>query len=88
VIRFHFVSNNLADLPVKRMCELVVVPRSSFYAWPNRTPSARERADGELVELIRDIHQRSRGVYGVPRIYGQLRRSGPGIGSPGPGLRV
>jgi putative transposase len=76
VIRFHFVSNNLADLPVKRMCELVEVPRSSFYAWLNRTPSARERADVELVELIRDIHQRSRGVYGVPRIYGQLRRNG------------
>jgi transposase InsO family protein len=76
VICFHFVSNNQANLPIKRMCELVEVPRSSFYAWLNRTPSAREQADVELLDLIRDIHQRSRGVYGVPRIYGQLRRSG------------
>jgi hypothetical protein len=42
VIRFHFVSNNLADLPVKRMCELVEVPRSSFCAWLNTERHRRE----------------------------------------------
>jgi hypothetical protein len=65
VIRFHFVSNNQAELPVKRMCELVEVPRSSFYAWLNRTPSARERADAELLDVIEDIYRRSRNTYGV-----------------------
>lgn len=73
VTRFRFVSNNLSDLPIKRMCELVEVPRSSFCAWLIRTPSTRERADTELLELIREIHQRSCGVYGVPPIYSQLR---------------
>lgn len=58
------------------MCELVEVPRSSFYAFVNRTPSAREAADAELLETIREIHSRSRGTYGVPRVYGQLRRTG------------
>ena len=41
MIRFRFVQDHQTDLPVKRMCELVEVPRSSFYAWVNRTPSAR-----------------------------------------------
>lgn len=58
------------------MCELVEVPRSSFYAWVNHTPSAREVADADLLEVIRDIYRRSRNTYGVPRVYGQLRRSG------------
>lgn len=71
-----FVRDNQADLPVKRMCELVEVPRSSFYAWVNHTPSAREVADADLLEVIRDIYRRSRNTYGVPRVYGQLRRSG------------
>jgi transposase InsO family protein len=76
VIRFRFVSDNQAELSVKRMCELVEVPRSSFYAWRNHKPSARDIADAELLEVIRDIYRRSRNTYGVPGVYGQLRRSG------------
>lgn len=72
----RFVQDHQTDLSVKRMCELVEVPRSSFYAFVNRTPSAREAADAELLETIREIHSRSRGTYGVPRVYGQLRRTG------------
>jgi transposase InsO family protein len=58
------------------MCELVEVPRSSFYAWVNRSPSARAVADGELFEQIREIHVRSRRTYGSPRVQGQLARLG------------
>ena len=76
MIRFRFVHDNQADLPIKRMCELVEVPRSSFYAWVNHTPSAREIADAELLEVIVDIYRRSRRSYGVPRVLGQLRRRG------------
>jgi len=53
------------------MRELVEVPRSSFYARFNHTPSARELADAELLDVIRDIYRRSRRTYGVPRVYGQ-----------------
>jgi putative transposase len=76
VIRLHFVQDNQADLPVTRMCELVELPRSSFYAWVNHTPSARELADEALLDTIRHIYERSRGTYGAPRVYGQLRRAG------------
>jgi putative transposase len=76
VIRFRFVQDHQATFEVKRMCELVEVPRSSFYAWTHHTPSARELADAELLVTIRDIYQRSRNTYGAPRVYGQLRRTG------------
>lgn len=33
MIRFRFVQDHQATFEVKRMCELVEVPRSSFYAW-------------------------------------------------------
>jgi putative transposase len=58
------------------MCELVEVPRSSFYAFVNHRPSARALADEVLLETIREIYRRSRNTYGVPRVYGQLRRTG------------
>jgi putative transposase len=76
VIGFRFVQDNMAELPIKRMCELAEVPRSSFYAFVDRRPSEREVTDAELLETIRDIHGRSRGTYGVRRVYGQLRRTG------------
>lgn len=41
------------------MCDLVEVPRSSFYAWVNHTPSARDLADEVLLETIRDIYRRA-----------------------------
>ena len=72
----RFVQDNQVDLPVKRMCELVEVSRSSFYAFTNHSPSARDVADAELLGVIRDIYLRSRNTYGVPRVYGQLRRTG------------
>src|SRR4051794_3063847 len=56
------------------MCQLLDVPRSSFYAWANRTPTAREQADVELLAEIVDIYRRSRNTYGVPRVLGQLQR--------------
>lgn len=76
MIRFRFVQDHQTELPVKRMCELVELPRSSFYAWVTRKPSARDLADAELLEVIRDIYARSRKTYGVPRVLGQLRNRG------------
>jgi putative transposase len=72
----RFVQDHQAVLPVKRMCELVELPRSSFYAFVNHQPSARDLADAALLDTIREIYERSRGTYGVPRVYGQLRRTG------------
>ncbi len=76
MIRFRFVQDNMTELPVKRMCDLAEIPRSSFYAWLTHTPSARDVADAALLEVIREIYQRSRNTYGVPRMVGQLQRRG------------
>lgn len=74
--RFRFVADHQDAYPVKRLCSLVEVSRSGFYAWQDRPVSARAAGDEELVVEIRTIHERSRGTYGAPRIEGQLRRHG------------
>jgi transposase InsO family protein len=76
VSRFRFVEDHQADYPVKRLCALVEVSRSGFYAWRDRPSSPRQQADDELMVEIRTVHERSRGTYGAPRIEGQLRRAG------------
>ena len=74
--RFRFVADHQAGYPVKRLCELVEVSRSGFYAWRDRPPCQRAVDDEDLTVEIRAIHERSRGTYGAPRVEGQLRRRG------------
>jgi putative transposase len=76
VSRFRFVEDHQSTYPVKRLCELVEVSRSGFYAWRDRPASAHDQLDEELLVEIRTIHDRSRGTYGAPRVEGQLRRAG------------
>ena len=76
MIRFRFVSDNMAELSVERMCTVVGVPGSSFYAWLRRKPSARDNADAKLLVTVKEIYRKSRNTYGVPRVLGQLRRAG------------
>jgi transposase InsO family protein len=76
VSRFRFVEDHANTYPVKRLCELVEVSRSGFYAWRDRPTPLRQVTDEALVVAIREIHERSRGTYGAPRVEGQLRRGG------------
>jgi transposase InsO family protein len=76
VSRFRFVEEHQDAYPVKRLCELVEVSRSGFYAWRDRPACQRDVDDAELVVEIRAIHERSRCTYGAPRVHGQLRRHG------------
>jgi putative transposase len=61
---------------VKRACELLEVSRAAYYAHRADIPSARQRADDELTQHIRQAHQASKGRYGAPRIHAELRRRG------------
>ena len=74
MIRLRFVQDHRAEFSVERMCTLVGVARSSFYAWATRTPSTREQADAVLLEVIVEIYEASRRTYGIPRVVGQLHR--------------
>ena len=54
--RFRFVSEHMAEYPVKRLCELVECSRSGFYAWRNRPLSDHYLADVDLAAEIFEIH--------------------------------
>jgi putative transposase len=66
------VSANQAIYGIATMCRVLAVSASGYYAWRQRSPSARARADEELTARIRAIHQYSRGTYGAPRIHQEL----------------
>ena len=81
--RFQFVADHRHAYEVKRLCEIVQVARSSFYAWLAAAPGriARADADAALTERIRAIHDTDT-AQGVPRITAELNEGVP------PGARV
>jgi putative transposase len=76
VTRFRFVEQEKARYPVRILCSALGVSPSGYYAWRSRGPSARARSDADLAEAIRQAHARSRGTYGVPRIWTDLAEAG------------
>jgi putative transposase len=72
----RFVSEHAGEFPVKRLCELVEIPRSSFYEWHSRPLSEHYLTDVDLANEIYNVHVASRRTYGAPRVEGQLRHGG------------
>lgn len=73
---FTFIEAEKAVYPVATMCRLLGVSKSGYYAWRGRPPSSHRQADAALTTQICAIHARSRGTYGTPRVWAELRYTG------------
>jgi hypothetical protein len=75
VSRFQFVADHRHAFEVKRLCEIIEIARSSFYAWLDAQPAraAGQAADAELAQRIRTIHTHDRAL-GAPRITAELNK--------------
>ena len=73
---FKLIDAEKATYPVSVLCRVLKVSRSGYYDWMGRPPSRRERENTDLAEQIREIHHRSRGTYGYPRVHAEIRALG------------
>lgn len=62
--------------PVAEMCSALKVTRQGCCAWRRRPPGARGRRDAGPSAKISEICAASRGVYGAPKVFAELRRAG------------
>jgi transposase InsO family protein len=60
------------------MCELLSVPRSSFYAWSNRPISQREQRRALVGQAVEAAYLQFKKRYGAPRLAEELNDSGIG----------
>lgn len=70
------IAEHQENFPVTRMCEVLNVTPSGYYAWRKRPVSAREMANRELLRRIEAVYNDSYGTYGSPRIYRELKAQG------------
>ncbi len=61
---------------VIELCRVLRVARSGYYRWRKGRRSARDQANGKLLEQIRQIHKAKGENYGSPRITQELRQAG------------
>jgi putative transposase len=64
------------EYPLEPLCLVLEVARSGYYRWAKGELTARDMANEQLTEQIRNIHQASRGAYGSPRVTKALGRVG------------
>jgi len=69
---YHFLTEQRSQYAVSRMCEVLGVSRSGYYAWCRQHPSQREQLNQVLLTHIRAIYAASRQTYGSPRVHAEL----------------
>ncbi len=75
---FRFIEAEKARFPIARMCRVLDVSQSGFFAWRDRPACQRQKQD--MVQLIRMVFALSNGTYGSPRMHRDLVDEGHAIG--------
>jgi len=75
-MKYAFISEYAHEHSVALMCQVLRVSRSGYYRFRHHIPSTREKANVRLLEEIRGVHDRSRGIYGSPRVHRELLKQG------------
>ena len=61
---------------MKRLCQLIGVSTSGYYAWRVRPVSEQRCYDLKLLELMKELHQGLRKSYGQGRLHRKLVKAG------------
>ena len=79
---YRFIDVQKAHFPIRKLCEVFSVPKSSYHGWhPTGRPNAdqRQQKDEEITEQIRAVHADSDGTYGYPRVHAELVDGGVAV---------
>ena len=75
-MKYQFILEHEKIFRVNRMCKMLGVRRSGYYAWKGRPVSKREQANVELLAKVRQAFQHSRYTYGSLRIWHYWQKQG------------
>jgi putative transposase len=79
-MRYQAMETLQKEYSITRLCQVLQVSPSGYYAWKNREKSQRHQEDEKLSEQIHQVYQQSRQTYGSPRIHAHLQKQGIGCG--------
>lgn len=78
-MKFAWIAQHKDRFDVKRMCGILGVSRSGYYASCKRPPSNKALRKRALLQSIQHAHAESRCIYGSPRVQAELAEKGIGV---------
>lgn len=75
-MKYQFIAVHREEHPVARMCRVLGIARSGYYAWLESPVSQREQRNQALSDEIRQVFEDSQQTYGSRRIRAALRAKG------------
>lgn len=79
-MKYRFIQDHRKEHRINRLCSVLEVSTSGYYAWQRRPESQRSQANRRLLTHIHAFHRASRGIYGSPRIHQDLVAAGESCG--------
>jgi putative transposase len=75
-VKYEFIELHRTRFRVTKMCHVLDVSRSAYYAWRKQPKRPRELINDQLLTRIRDVFTQHKGLYGSPRITEELQDQG------------
>lgn len=75
-MKYGFIEKYQGEFRVIKMCMVLKVSKSGYYAWRKKPVSRRQKENDKMLVKIRESHSKSRKTYGSPRIAEDLRAEG------------
>ena len=79
-MKFRFIDAAKKEFPVQRLCKILGVSPSGYFAFKDRPACRRQREDVVLLAHVRSAFAVSNGTYGSPRMTRDLQDDGLAIG--------
>ena len=79
-MKFQLIDKAKNEFPVHRLCGVLGVSQSGYFAWKDRPGSRRQRDDMVLLAHVRSAFALSNGTYGSPRMTRELQDNGFAVG--------
>ena len=79
-MKFRFIDQARQEFPAHRLCKVMNVSQSGYFAWRRRPASRRQRDDLVLLAHVRAAFVLSNETYGSPRMTRELQDQGLSVG--------
>jgi len=75
-VKYQFIQAQQARHRIGRLCQVLAVSRSGYYAWRHRPLSPRAQANARLVERMTQLHRQMKARYGAIKLWRALVAEG------------
>lgn len=79
-MKYQFIQAHQHQHRIGRLCQVLAVSRSGYYAWRHRPASPRAQANARLVARITQLHRQMKERYGAIKLWRTLVAEGVACG--------